>query len=301
MSDQGFASRIKSALKPLAARVIRPGLATVQERLDQIEQVLTLEKEDRYKYQSELAYWRYLVREGGSQRDFGDSFEVVFGRWQRRRLDKLAEFMSIAIDGPGGIDDWCSSRSAIEIGAGPYPALGAAAKGWKRAVAVDPIARGYVEESLVPDCCGDIVYIEAKGEQIPLPSGFADLIINENCLDHVTDPDAVIREMFRLLKPGGLIWFFVDLSNHIDQMHPHAMNEQKVRRLLGEVGGFTFVRDEVSSHKAHPQAYGGFRALLQRPPLTLSSIIQPVVDTPRVTIAASSAHNGAISGAISRH
>jgi SAM-dependent methyltransferase len=266
MPKPGLTQRLKSALKPLAVRAARPGLVAVHERFDTLERLLAVREGERLKYDSELAYWRYLVKNGGSQKDFGDHFEVVFGNWQRNRLRKRSEFLGLGSENePGGIDDWCATRSALEIGAGPYPALGAARKGWKRCVAVDPIARGYVEEGLVPECCGHIVYIEAKGEGIPLPSGCADLIINENCLDHVTDPGAVVREMVRLLKPGGHLWLFVDLSNHVDHMHPHAMNEVKVRRLLEEVGGFVTVREEVSAHKAHPQAYGGFRSLLQRP------------------------------------
>lgn len=266
MPTQSIRSRIKDILKPMAARALRPGLEPLHGRLDALERRLGVREEERLKYDSELAYWRYLVKKGGSQKDFGDAFEVVFANWQRNRLRKLSEFLGLAGEGAaGGIDDWCAQRSAVEIGAGPFPALGAARKGWKRCVAVDPIARGYVEEGLVPECCGHIVYIEGKGEAIPLPSEFADLIINENCLDHVTDPSAVVREMVRLLKPGGHLWFFVDLSNHVDHMHPHAMNEQKVRALLEDVGGLRTIREEVSSHKAHPEAYGGIRSLLVKP------------------------------------
>jgi SAM-dependent methyltransferase len=163
---------------------------------------------------------------------------------------------------------------------------------------IDPISREYVEEGLVPECCSGIVFIDAKGEEIPLPSGYADLIINENCLDHVTDPRAVVREMVRLLKPGGLLWFFVDLSNHVDQMHPHAMNEKKVRRLLIEEGGFTVLREEISSHKAHPKAYGGFRALLQRgsPMPQRGGLAEPAAQPTEVHVRGWPHTNGAVSG-----
>ena len=58
------------------------------------------------------------------------------------------------------------------------------------------------------------------------------------------DPAQVVCEIARLLTPGGLMWIFVDLSNHVDHMHPHAMNEDKVRKLLE---GFDVVRDETPS------------------------------------------------------
>jgi SAM-dependent methyltransferase len=260
----------KDKLKQLSMRAMRPGLESVHERLGRLESqidklhgALDQSPRDRVKYDSELEYWRYLVKNGGAKKDFGESFEVVFGRWMRRRLEKLGVFLGLPSVGQAGdIDEWCVGRSVVEIGAGPYPAVAAARRGWKRCVAVDPIARGYVEDGLVPESCGHVVYIEAPGERIPLSSGSADLVVCENCLDHVTDPASVIREIERLLAPGGHLWIFVDLSEHQDHMHPHPMSEEKMRKLLGRL---TAVRVEVSSHRAHPEAYGGFRALYQKP------------------------------------
>lgn len=260
----------KERLKHLSMRAMRPALLSVHEHIDQVEEkigrlhtAVGLMAADRVKYDSELEYWRYLVKRGGSEKDFGEKFEVVFGRWMRRRLEKLGVFLGLPEVGQAGdIDDWCATRSVVEIGAGPYPAVAAARRGWKRCVAVDPIARGYMEEGLVPESCGNVVYIAAPGEAVPLAAGSADLVICENCLDHVTDPASVVREMERLLAPGGYLWIFVDLSEHQDHMHPHPMSEAKMRKLLSRL---TAVRVDVSSHRAHPEAYGGFRALYQKP------------------------------------
>lgn len=260
---------MKGRLKTLAFRLMRPGLRPVQDGIHTlrgdiqgVQQRLDMLDVDQRKYDSELEYWRWLVKKGGSEKDFGRPFEEIFGHWVRQRLIKLGVFLGLPRVGePGDIDDWASTRSVIEIGAGPYPSIAAARKGWLRSVAVDPIARGYVEEDLIAKAAEKVVYIEAPGERIPLPSGFADLIIIENCLDHVRDPSSVIREMYRLLKPGGYVWLFVDLSNHVDHMHPHAMNENKVRAFMN---AFEIVRDEVTDHKAHPEAYGSYRGLLRR-------------------------------------
>ena len=176
---------------------------------------------------------------------------------------KIGEFLGLPpIGEPGSIEDWAKTRAAVEIGAGPYPLLAAAGKGWRQCVAVDPIARGYVEEGLVPPEAGHVVYVAARGESIPLPSASADVVVIENCLDHVRDPAQVVREIDRLLVPGGHLWIFVDLSNHVDHMHPHAMNEEKVRGLLKS---FEIVRDEVTGHKAHPEAYGSYCGMLRKP------------------------------------
>lgn len=269
----GEAHSAKERLKHLSMRAMRPALQGVNDRLSNLEQKLVALHEavdqsvvDRIKYDSELEYWRYLVKRGGAEKDFGEPFEVVFGRWMRRRIEKLGVFLGLPeIGSAGDVDDWCASRSVVEIGAGPYPAVAAAKRGWKRCVAVDPIARGYMEEGLVPASCANVVYIEAPGERIPLAAGSADLVVCENCLDHVTDPASVVREIERLLAPGGYLWIFVDLSEHQDHMHPHPMSEAKMKRLLSRMNA---VRVDVSSHRAHPEAYGGFRALYQKPLVT---------------------------------
>lgn len=313
MPDQPPAS-LKSRLKHLAFRTLRPGLQPVNDKLDDVQQRLQglADRLDRLdlqaeKYDSELEYWRWLIKKGGSEKDFGAPFAQVFGVWQRNRLIKLGHFLGLAeIGHPGDVEDWASTRSVIEIGAGPYPAVAAASKGWKRCVAADPLARGYVEEDLVPDAASHVVYLACPGEQIPLPARFADLIIIENCLDHVAEPERVVREMWRLLRPGGYIWLFVDLSNHRDHMHPHAFNEQKVRALLKD---FRVVSDIVSSHKAHPEAYGGYRGLLQKPEadgridaLMLKGQV-PLAQTLRTDGAGNGAHpeihvNGRVDGSV---
>jgi SAM-dependent methyltransferase len=270
MSD-GPHGGIKARLKHLAMRAMRPGVLPVQERLETLGREVdglrahmdSLES-DRNKYESELEYWRWLVKKGGSEQGFGGPFARIFGKWTRDKMVKMGEFLSLPPVGqPGCVDDWAATRSVIEIGAGPYPLIAAAAKGWKRCAAVDPIARGYVEEGLVPEVASHIVYVAARGESIPLPSASADMIVIENCLDHVRDPALVLGEINRLLVSGGLLWIFVDLSNHVDHMHPHAMNEKKVRSLL-KSAGFDSVRDEVTAHKAHPEAYGSYCGLLRK-------------------------------------
>jgi SAM-dependent methyltransferase len=260
--------RLYESAKRCAARVFRPAMEPLNDRLAKIEAHLGQAEHDARKYEGELAYWRRLVKRGGAEKDFGEPFEVVFARWQRHRLLRLGEYLGLpGVDAQGvaGIDEWARDKSVIEIGAGPYPGVAATKFGWKRCVAVDPIARGYVEEGLLPPACDAVVYIEAPGEKIPLPGEFADLVIIENCLDHVTDPPAVVAEMFRLLRPGGLLWLFVDFSDHTDALHPHALNLEKVHALLGTAGGFALVGEEHPPNKAHPKAYGAYRALWRKP------------------------------------
>jgi hypothetical protein len=273
---------VKERLKRLVMRLMRPGLVGVEARVESIERALDelgrrlgsvdatvrrIEGPGREKYAEELGYWRWLFKtdEGRAALDLPP--EESFAQWQRERLRELAQCLGLAAETDPGLDaaldDWCARQSVVEIGAGPYPAVAAAPR-WRRAVAVDPIARGYAEEGLLPASADHVTYIEAPGERVPLPAGCADLVIIENALDHVTDPGAVLAEIFRLLRPGGLLWLLVDLSTYSDHMHPHPFDEARIKGMLRQTG-FEGLTDRVSDHKSHPQAYGEYRGLLRRP------------------------------------
>jgi len=250
----------------------------------------------REKHREELAFWRWLIATPGGAEALGQPVGAAFGSWQRERLRELG--LALNLTGAGGaldpafdgfvrlperelaeldarVDAWCRECSVVEIGGGPFPAI-ASAPAWKRAAAVDPLARGYAEEGLLPPSCAHITYIEAPGERIPLPSGFAGLVIIENALDHVSDPAGVLTEIRRLLSPRGLLWVLVDLSEHRDPMHPHPFDEARIARMLRETG-FSITAHRVSAHKSHPKAYGEYRALARREDLPPPASMAPPI------------------------
>jgi len=286
MHDQPPEPGLKGLYKRLVRKLTRAGLVELEERLEAIERAVSGEA-DRVavwrgtlsagaatlddgrevpaltsKYRGELAFWVNLARDPSPHPGFERGFEATFGTWQRDRLLELGRCLGLR--GEAALASWCAERVAVEIGAGPYPVLAAAE--WKVAVAVDPLADGYVSEGLLPvEAHADrLVYIAAAGERVPLASASADLVVMENCLDHVSDPARVLAETRRLLRPGGLCWLLVDLMDYRDEQHPHAFNEPRLRALLTEAG-FETVHERVSDHKSHPQAYGELRALLRKP------------------------------------
>ena len=215
------------------------------------------------KYGPELAFWENLVHQE-AERLWNTSFFQQARGWQAARIKELGEWLGLEgqSDGPDGMKAWSSTRTAVEIGAGPFPSI--AMTPWRRAVAVDPIADGYAAEGLLPPEADDVIYLSSQGEHIPLPSGTADVIVIENALDHVSSPLETAKEMRRLLKDDGYVWLLVDLMTYSDEMHPNPFSEDTLRAMLREAG-LTPVRDRVrAGGGSHPEALGEYRGLLAK-------------------------------------
>ena len=53
----------------------------------------------------------------------------------------------------------------------------------------------------------NVTVYEANIERLPLPSAAADVVISNGAINLAQDKDAVFREMYRILRPGGRIQF----------------------------------------------------------------------------------------------
>jgi SAM-dependent methyltransferase len=61
--------------------------------------------------------------------------------------------------------------------------------------------------------------LNAAGEFLPLPSGTFDLILSHEVLEHVQDDTQAVREMVRVLRPGGRIVLFVPNRGYPFETH----------------------------------------------------------------------------------
>ncbi|MBT3336760.1 MAG: class I SAM-dependent methyltransferase [Anaerolineae bacterium] len=61
--------------------------------------------------------------------------------------------------------------------------------------------------------------MNAAGEQLPFPSNSFDLILSHEVIEHVQNDAAAIREMVRVLKPGGRATIFVPNRGYPFETH----------------------------------------------------------------------------------
>ena len=282
---------LKHGVRSALSRLMRPGVAPIEAKLDRVLARLEPEPTDPIgpvwrggrsghallpdgspaeaatrRMRQELEYW--IRASQNLDGEFEKSMGETFGRWQRIRLYELARCLGMAegleVGGPmrGEMDTWLSRQRTIEIGGGPSPCL--AAGRFASAMVIDPLADGYRTEGLLAPEAAGVTYLAAPGEAIPLTSESIDLVITDNCLDHVQDPARVAGEMARVLRPGGLLWLLVDMMDEADELHPHPMSEAKAAELL-TAAGFEQRWGEVWENHSHPRAKGQWRTLWAKP------------------------------------
>lgn len=68
----------------------------------------------------------------------------------------------------------------------------------------------------------------SRAEEIPFEDRSFDIVFADNVLEHLESPAIVFREIFRVLKPGGLFWFKTPNKWHymptIARLTPHAFH-----------------------------------------------------------------------------
>ena len=178
--------------------------------------------------------------------------------------------------------------TCLEIGIGPF---GIGISGFlpeiRNRFGVDPLARvplnntsscpresSEVIRNYMQQLRADIRYIVACGEELPLSSGSMDLVICCNVLDHASHPTDLLREIYRVMKPDGLLFLDIDTfsilglakwyswtryahkNETLVTTHPHRMYEADVLKRLRTCG---FHLRKVAGHSVMSNLIGHAR------------------------------------------
>jgi SAM-dependent methyltransferase len=121
-----------------------------------------------------------------------------------------------------------AGKRVLDVGCGPRGSLEWAVAASAR-VGADPLADAYVRE--LGAAAHGMSYVQAPAEALPFEDGSFDVVSCLNALDHVDSPDAALREMARVLAPGGLLLLIVEVGHEPTPTEPHALGWDLGERL----------------------------------------------------------------------
>lgn len=177
-----------------------------------------------------LETWDPILRDGGffpgdalgfiADEEPADSY--VERRWQQARAEVERVVREAGLDDAG----FFAGKVVVDVGPGPLGFPDACPA--RLAIGVEPLAERFAAAGLLlPD--SPAIYLSIGAERIPLLSASVDVVLARNSLDHVDDPEAVLAEARRLLKPGGSLILNVDVGHTPTAMEPHSLTIERVK------------------------------------------------------------------------
>jgi SAM-dependent methyltransferase len=132
----------------------------------------------------------------------GHEEEVIAAmqRSSRRVRETIEQFARIADD-----------ARVIEVGSGAHGLI--FYFGARHAIGIDPLALSY--SNLFPGWQSAATTIAAAGEELPFRDQSFDVVLCDNVVDHAESPQQIAAELVRVLKPGGVLYFTVNVHHPV--------------------------------------------------------------------------------------
>jgi len=111
-----------------------------------------------------------------------------------------------------------AGETAVDVGSGTGEDVVAFADLGLRAIGVEPSA-GLREEAVRRAPSGTAEFVDGLADKLPLDDESVDVVRCERVLQHVEDPAGAVREMARVLRPGGRI-VLIDTDWQTAIVHP---------------------------------------------------------------------------------
>ncbi len=123
----------------------------------------------------------------------------------------------------------------LEVGSGTGGLIFGFGNNFK--IGIDPLAAHYKQLFPLIQSMADTA--AAIGEQLPFADAAFDIVLSDNVIDHGTRPFAIIDEMMRVLRPGGLFFFTVNVHHPIYQYASIAHGAWNALGLKIELSAFS--------------------------------------------------------------
>ena len=165
----------------------------------------------------------YQQRKAQHIRGHEDEVVASMKRSSRRVRELLEQFQPLKPD-----------ARVIEVGSGAHGLI--FYFGSEKGIGVDPLAVSY--GSLFPNWQRTANTVAAVGESLPFADATFDLVLCDNVVDHAESPRQIVGELTRILIPGGLLYFTVNVHHRVYSLAAGVHSSWRAAGLPYEIGPF---------------------------------------------------------------
>jgi len=149
-----------------------------------------------------------------------------------------------------GLDDYRGHR-ILDVGCGPRGSLEWAITA-AEAVGVDPLADRYRKLQTRKQ---RMTYVNAYAERMPFANGHFDDVFCFNALDHTADFRAALKEIGRVLRPGGRLLLITEVNHEPTLAEPNCILPEELAALIEcnfdfQMHGLYRVRDDHNVYQS---------------------------------------------------
>lgn len=142
---------------------------------------------------------------------------------------------------------WSAQQGlGLEVGCGCLSVLEGCGK---RYIAIDPLMPEYLAMPAWPKGLtandSPICYEQADAELLRFGDGHFNWVFCVNMLDHTPDPNKAVAEMYRVLTPGGHLFFEVHFDDTLSPAHYGLWRLDTVFRTVDSVFGAPLQREVI--------------------------------------------------------
>jgi SAM-dependent methyltransferase len=160
-----------------------------------------------------------------------------------------------------------SADKILEVGCGAHGLI--FGFGDNFGVGIDPLAIDY--KRLFPKWQGNALTTAAIGEQLPFDNASFDIVLSDNVIDHAEKPLKIVDEIVRVLKPGGVLYFTVNIHHPVYDLASRAHGVWNAVGLKFELSAF-------ADHTVH-FTENQIKNVFARQPLNIVEQTSTVVET----------------------
>jgi SAM-dependent methyltransferase len=167
------------------------------------------------KYQGELEFWI-------------ERYNAEHHTFQNGHYEKIMLGMSQELN-----DSFLKDKIVVDFGCGPRGSLV-----WTTApklrIGVDVLVDKYFDffgDEMIND---NYIYIKSTEKHIPIPTEFADVVYTMNSMDHTDNFEAMLSEIFRILKTGGEFIGSFNMNEPATETEPQTLTFEMIEKIFSQ-------------------------------------------------------------------